>query len=589
MTQKMNALNAKALNSLRQKVRKILREEDYAKSVETYREDPDTFMEEEEEIVAQPTRPRGTAQLGTTIGTADDEGFEVVGPGGRTLAYTPESILKNLRGIAESRGRKGTDRLEQIRIMERLIEVAATDYQRIRVLLSLISARFDTTNATTGAISVEQWKQAHTEFVQLVDLLAKNKDQLVVIEGSEEWEDDEKHPTFTPGKLFTIPGSVVGAAERLDDELTRSLLSIDPHTSDYVQRLTDETSAYTDLLRAQIYEERLKKQEQLKERVQAERINSIILKRLEHLHFRGNQLAETLEKDSWAQLGEGIESEISPGALATDPEKLVQELTNYLFKNSEGIQRARAILHRIYFVSLHDQYYDAKNMMLMSHLSETIGSFDIITQIHYNRTLVQVGLAAFRLGLIWESQTALQEICGSNRQKELLAQGVQVQRYSTLTPEQERAERLRQLPFHMHINIELLEACYLVVSMLLEIPLLASLASLPDQRRRVISKAFRRLLDYSERSVFQGPPENTRDHILQASKALSAGDYQRSVELIRAIKIWDLIPTKADNIREMLEGKIKETGLETYLLTYAPFCMFFPHHIFFNITRMMLI
>ena len=336
--------------------------------------------------------------------------------------------------------------------------------------------------------------------------------------------------------------------------------------------MADETAAYTDLLRAQIYEERIRKSDQLKERIQAERINSIILKRLEHLHFRHNQLASLLEKDAWNELPESIDSEISPRESGEQPEELVKQLTNYLFKHSEGIQRARAILHRIYFVALHDQYYDAKNMMLMSHLSESISSFDIVTQIHYNRTLVQVGLAAFRLGLIWESQTALQEICGSNRQKELLAQGVQVQRYSTLTPEQERAERLRQLPFHMHINIELLEACYLVVSMLLEIPLLASLASLPDQRRRVISKAFRRLLDYSERSVFQGPPENTRDHILQASKALSAGDYKRSVELIRAIKIWDLIPSKSDEIRNMLEGKIKETGLETYLLTYAPFC-----------------
>jgi translation initiation factor 3 subunit C len=572
--QKMNALNAKALNSLRQKIRKILREENYAKEVETYREDPDAFMEEEEEEVVEKPKSRssGGLALGASAGGDDDTGFEVVGPGGKALAYTPESILKNLRSIAESRGRKGTDRQEQIRIMERLMEVAATDYQRIRVLLSLISARFDTSSATTGAISVEQWKSAHTEFVQLVDLLAKNKDQLVVIENAEEWEDDEKQPTFTPGKLFTIPGSVVGLAERLDDELTRSLLSIDPHTSDYVSRLTDETAAYTDLIRAQLYEERIRKVDQLKERVQAERINSIILKRLEHLHFRHSQLASLLEKDAWNELPDSINSEISPRESGENPQELVKELTNYLFKHSEGIQRARAILHRIYFVALHDQYYDAKNMMLMSHLSESISSFDIVTQIHYNRTLVQVGLAAFRLGLIWESQTALQEICGSNRQKELLAQGVQVQRYSTLTPEQERAERLRQLPFHMHINIELLEACYLVVSMLLEIPLLASLASLPDQRRRIISKAFRRLLDYSERSVFQGPPENTRDHILQASKALSAGDYKRSVELIRAIKIWDLIPSKSDEIRNMLEGKIKETGLETYLLTYAPFC-----------------
>jgi translation initiation factor 3 subunit C len=570
----MNALNSKALNATRQKVRKLTREDAYAKDVEAYRTDQDEFMKEEVVVAAPAPKPRKTVNLalGEVFTDADTEGFEVVGPGGKALVYTPESILKHLRSIAESRGRKGTDRMEQIRVMERLLEVSTSDYQRIRVLLSLMAARFDTSTGAGGAMAVEQWKLAHEEFVKLVNLLHANKDTLVVIEGAEEWEDDEKPPTFTEGQLFNIPGSIVGAAERLDDELTRSLLSIDPHTSDYVQRLTDETAAYTDLLRAQIYEERVRKEPSLK--TQADRINSIILKRLEHMHFRQSHLAEILEKDAWTQMPEGIDSEITPKSLQDSPEALVKQLTNYLFKNSEGIQRARAILHRTYFAALHDQYYDAKNMMLMSHLSETIGSFDIVTQIHYNRTLVQVGLAAFRLGLIWESQTALQEICGSNRQKELLAQGVQVQRYSTLTPEQERAERSRQLPFHMHINIELLEACYLVVSMLLEIPLLAQLGTAPDQKRRIISKAFRRLLDYSERSVFQGPPENTRDHILQASKALSAGDYKKSVELIKAIKIWDLIPTKADEIRNMLEDKIKETGLETYLLTYAPFCRF---------------
>ncbi|KAF2432749.1 eukaryotic translation initiation factor 3 subunit C [Tothia fuscella] len=568
---KMNALNSKALNATRQKVRKLTREDQYTKDIEAYRTDAESFMKEEAVIEIPEPKKKKVVNLaaGESITDADLEGFEVVGPGGKALIYTPESILKHLRSVAESRGRKGTDRIEQIRVMEKLFDVSTTDYQRIRVLVSLVAARFDTSTTSGGAMAVDQWKLAHQEFVKLVDLLHANQDELVVIEGAEEWEDDEKHPTFTEGQLFNIPGSIVGAAERLDDELTRSLLAIDPHTSDYVSRLTDETAAYTDLLRAQVYEERVRKNPALK--TQADRINSIILKRLEHMHFRQSHLAEILEKDAWAEMPKDIDSEITPKSLQTSPDALVKSLTNYLFKNSEGIQRARAILHRTYFAALHDQYYDAKNMMLMSHLSETIGSFDIVSQIHYNRTLVQVGLAAFRLGLIWESQTALQEICGSNRQKELLAQGVQVQRYSTLTPEQERAERSRQLPFHMHINIELLEACYLVVSMLLEIPLLAQLGTAPDQKRRIISKAFRRLLDYSERSVFQGPPENTRDHILQASKALSAGDYRKSIDLIKAIKIWDLIPAKADEIRNMLESKIKETGLETYLLTYAPF------------------
>ena len=108
--------------------------------------------------------------------------------------------------------------------------------------------------------------------------------------------------------------------------------------------------------------------------------------------------------------------------------------------------------------------------------------------------MVQLGLCGFRHAEIKEAHNALLDIQMGGRSKELLAQGLLPQRNHERSQEQEKIEKQRQMPFHMHINLEMLECVYLVSAMLIEIPYMA--AHEFDARRRMISKSYYQQLRY---------------------------------------------------------------------------------------------
>lgn len=54
-----------------------------------------------------------------------------------------------------------------------------------------------------------------------------------------------------------------------------------------------------------------------------------------------------------------------------------------------------------------------------------------------------------------------------------------------------------------------------------------------------------------DRRLIAGPPENSRDYIMGASKAMSIGEWQRARDFILSIKTWDILPDCA-SIKEML-------------------------------------
>jgi len=119
----------------------------------------------------------------------------------------------------------------------------------------------------------------------------------------------------------------------------------------------------------------------------------------------------------------------------------------------------------------------------------------------------------------------------------------------------------------MHINLELLETIHLSTAMLMEVPHMA--ANAYDMKRKVISKPFRRLLDYFDRQVFAGPPEQTRDFVMASARALSRGNWKKSSDLLLSLPIWNLFDSKKEAIMAMLKRKIQEEGLRTFLFSYA--------------------
>jgi len=158
---KMNTANARALNAIKQRIKKNNRT--YEREIVQYRGDKEGYMaeeEEEEKPVAKVKKDKTAARENIApAGLDDDEGFATVGRGGKAVQYTPEGIFKHLKIIIEARGKKNTDRMDQIRTMEKLLEIAQTSYQKIKVLLALVSTRFDLTTGASNYMSTEQWKK----------------------------------------------------------------------------------------------------------------------------------------------------------------------------------------------------------------------------------------------------------------------------------------------------------------------------------------------------------------------------------------------------------------------------------------------
>lgn len=93
-----------------------------------------------------------------------------------------------------------------------------------------------------------------------------------------------------------------------------------------------------------------------------------------------------------------------------------------VYKSNEKETTIKACLYWIYNLALNGKYELAYETFLSSVSYEQISQMKSVLQLHYNRALVQLGLAAFRQGLINEAHIHLADLMSRDKvYKDLLA------------------------------------------------------------------------------------------------------------------------------------------------------------------------
>ncbi|TDG98090.1 hypothetical protein EPR50_G00214550 [Perca flavescens] len=467
-------------------------------------------------------------------------------------------VVKKLNEILQARGKKGTDRAAQIELLHSLATIAGENNLGqgilVKIKFNIIASLYDYNPNLAAFMKPDMWKKCLDCIDELLDILFEHNNIFI---GENIAEDNES--LAISDQPFRVRGCILTLVERMDEEFTKIMQNTDPHSQEYVDNLKDEGHVCGIIDRLLDY---------METKGSTEEICRIYLRRIMHTYYKFDYKAH---RRSLGLQGETKSEQDQEESEGEDSAVIMDRLCKFIYaKDRTDRIRTCAILCHIYHHALHSRWYQARDLMLMSHLQDNIQHADPPVQILYNRTMVQLGICAFRQGMIKDAHNALLDIQSSGRAKELLGQGLLMRNMQERNAEQEKIEKRRQVPFHMHINLELLECVYLVSAMLLEIPYMA--AHEFDARRRMISKQFHHQLRVGERQPLLGPPESMREHVVAASKAMKMGDWRTCHSFIinekMNSKVWDLFP-ETQRVREMLVRKIQEESLRTYLFTYS--------------------
>ena len=368
-------------------------------------------------------------------------------------------VIKKLNEILQARGKKRTDRAAQIELLQLLVQIASENNlgEGVIIKITITASLYDYNPKLATYMKPEMWQKCLDCINELMDILFANPNIFVgenILEESENMHNADQ-PLHVRDCILTL-------VERIDEEFTKIMQNTDPHSQEYVEYLKDKSQVCTIIEHVQRY---------LEEKGTTE-ICLIYLRHILHAYYKFDYKAH--QRQLTPAEGSSKSEQDQAENEGQDSAVLMERLCKYIYvKDCIDRNCTCTILCHISHHALHSRWYQARDLMLISHLQDNIQHADPPVQIPYNHTMVQLGICAFPQGLTKDAHSALLDIQSSGQAKELLGQGLLLCSLQEHNQEQ-KVERRQQVPFHLHINLKLLEGVYLVSAMLLEIPYMAA-------------------------------------------------------------------------------------------------------------------
>jgi len=311
--------------------------------------------------------------------------------------------------------------------------------KRIQIGFYLINSFFDATFTDANHMPFKYWKRAYNMLTLIVNTLVKNPEIVLI-----EYERDLGPFRQALGleiEIGNLPnnfvhGNLTANLDKLHDELYKALQSTEISTRKYDQRLKH---VHEIILLGRFIDQYYSSN--------GKDSSLVAVKLLEHMYYRLKFVQYDIpptdevivEKDpsqpeedtseTFLDITSVIieETDIKPPAVALweTISEGVEYLSDKIYRFGSDHIRGKTILYHIYFLSLNGQFFEARDLLLVSHIThEKIAKANINIQILYNRCIAQLGIAAFRKLRILDTFSFLHDIIFGGKSKELLAQGI---------------------------------------------------------------------------------------------------------------------------------------------------------------------